>query len=51
VELNRLWEKLGFTKAGLIPKAGRLKRADGKGEEYVDAWMIYKSWEEDHGAS
>ncbi|TFK74002.1 acyl-CoA N-acyltransferase [Pluteus cervinus] len=42
----RLWERLGFTKAGLIPKAGRLKRKDGQGEEYVDAWVFYKSFEE-----
>ncbi|KAL4066176.1 hypothetical protein V8B97DRAFT_1894991 [Scleroderma yunnanense] len=40
----RLWDKLGFTKAGLIPKAGRLKRLDGNGEEYVDAWVYYKSF-------
>lgn len=40
----RLWENLGFTKAGLIPKAGRLKRMDGNGEEYVDAWIFYKSF-------
>lgn len=41
---NRIWESLNFTKAGLIPKAGRLKRADGQGEEYVDAWVFYKSF-------
>jgi len=40
----RIWESLNFTKAGLIPKAGRLKRADGQGEEYVDAWVFYKSF-------
>lgn len=44
---QRLWEKLNFTKAGLIPKAGRLRRSDGPGEEYVDAWVFYKSFEED----
>ncbi|KAH7927450.1 hypothetical protein BV22DRAFT_1103676 [Leucogyrophana mollusca] len=43
----RLWEKLDFKKAGLIPKAGRLKRKDGLGEEYVDAWVFYKDFEED----
>ncbi|KAE9411598.1 hypothetical protein BT96DRAFT_961431 [Gymnopus androsaceus JB14] len=43
----RLWERLGFTKAGRIPQAGRLKREDGKGEEYVDAWVVYKSFVED----
>ncbi|PPQ98402.1 hypothetical protein CVT24_004081 [Panaeolus cyanescens] len=42
--LLRLWEKLGFSKAGLIPKAGRLRTKDGKGEEYVDAWVFYKSF-------
>ena len=41
---NRLWERLGFTKAGRIPRAGRLKRKDGNGEEYMDAWVIYKSF-------
>ncbi|KAF9565603.1 hypothetical protein CPC08DRAFT_629702 [Agrocybe pediades] len=40
----KLWENLGFTKAGRIPRAGRLRTADGKGEEYVDAWVIYKSF-------
>lgn len=43
----RLWERLGFIKAGLIPRAGRLRRADGDGEEYVDAWVIYKDFEEE----
>ncbi|KAF9243148.1 hypothetical protein BU15DRAFT_86550 [Melanogaster broomeanus] len=41
----RLWENLNFVKAGLIPKAGRLRRTDGPGEEYVDAWVFYKSFE------
>ncbi|KAF9228421.1 acyl-CoA N-acyltransferase [Gyrodon lividus] len=45
----RLWEKLNFTKAGLIPGAGRLKRTDGPGEEYVDAWVFYKSFEDVNG--
>jgi len=40
----RIWESLDFTKAGLIPKAGRLKRVDGQGEEWVDAWVFYKSF-------
>ncbi|KAJ7106053.1 hypothetical protein C8R43DRAFT_218374 [Mycena crocata] len=43
----KLWEGLNFTKAGLIPKAGRLRRKDGNGEEYVDAWVIYKSFVDD----
>jgi GNAT superfamily N-acetyltransferase len=37
----RLWEKLGFSNVGRIPEAGRLKRKDGKGEEYVDAWVVH----------
>jgi len=43
----KLWERLNFTKAGLIPRAGRLKRKDGNGEEYVDAFVFYKSFLED----
>lgn len=42
----RLWEALGFTKAGLIPNAGHLKK-EGGGEEYVDAIVFYKSFVED----
>jgi len=41
----RLWETLGFTKAGLIPNAGRLKK-EGGGEEYVDAIVFYKNFVE-----
>ena len=40
----RLWEGLGFTKAGRIPRAGRLRTKDGEGEEYIDAWVFYKSF-------
>jgi len=40
----KLWESLGFTKAGRIPRAGRLRTKDGEGEEYVDAWVFYKSF-------
>ncbi|KAF5393361.1 hypothetical protein D9757_000521 [Collybiopsis confluens] len=43
----RIWERLGFTKAGCIPQAGRLRRANGEGEEYVDAWVIYKNFVKD----
>ncbi|KAF7799918.1 hypothetical protein EIP86_011161 [Pleurotus ostreatoroseus] len=43
----KLWEALNFTKAGRIPRAGRLKKADGSGEEYVDAWVFYKRFGED----
>ncbi|KAJ6497704.1 hypothetical protein C8R45DRAFT_822753 [Mycena sanguinolenta] len=45
----RLWEGLGFKKAGLIPKAGRLRRKDGNGEEYVDAFVFYKSFVDEDG--
>ncbi|KAH8093932.1 hypothetical protein BXZ70DRAFT_1072745 [Cristinia sonorae] len=41
----RLWEGLGFTIAGRIPRAGRLRTADGSGEEYVDAWVFYKRFD------
>jgi len=41
----KLWESLGFAKAGLIPNAGRLKKeASEPGEEYVDAIIYYKSF-------
>ncbi|KAJ6593514.1 hypothetical protein B0H19DRAFT_919259 [Mycena capillaripes] len=46
----KLWEGLNFKKAGLIPKAGRLRRKDGNGEEYVDAWVFYKSFVDEDGA-
>ncbi|KIJ51320.1 hypothetical protein M422DRAFT_26737 [Sphaerobolus stellatus SS14] len=43
----RIWEGLGFSKVGRIPSAGRLKRqGELEGEEYVDAWVVYKSFEE-----
>lgn len=37
----RLWTKLGFTNIGRIPEAGRLRKADRDGEEYVDAWVVH----------
>lgn len=37
----RLWTKLGFVNIGRIPEAGRLKKAGGDGEEYVDAWVVH----------
>ncbi|TFK51083.1 hypothetical protein OE88DRAFT_1630569 [Heliocybe sulcata] len=40
----RIWEALGFEKAGRIPRAGRMKRKNGEGEEYVDAWVFYKNF-------
>uniref|UniRef100_A0A0G4I973 N-acetyltransferase domain-containing protein n=1 Tax=Chromera velia CCMP2878 TaxID=1169474 RepID=A0A0G4I973_9ALVE len=36
----RLWEKLGFKKIGLIPRAGRLK-----GLGFVDAWQYHMEFE------
>ncbi|KAI0359638.1 hypothetical protein OH77DRAFT_1395107 [Trametes cingulata] len=41
----KLWEALDFTKAGRIPRAGRLRKADGSGEEYVDAWVFYRRFD------
>ena len=43
---DRIWESLGFTKAGRIPAAGRLRKKDENGEEFVDAWVFYKSFTE-----
>ncbi|KAF5322258.1 hypothetical protein D9619_001692 [Psilocybe cf. subviscida] len=40
----KLWERLGFSKAGRIPRAGRLRTKDGNGEEFIDAWVFYKSF-------
>lgn len=40
----RIWDQLGFQRVGEIPKAGRLRTADGSGEEYVDAVVIHKSF-------
>ena len=37
----RIWEKLGFQNIGRIPEAGRIKKANGEGEEFVDAWVVY----------
>ncbi|KAK4054762.1 hypothetical protein OIV83_000686 [Microbotryomycetes sp. JL201] len=37
----KIWDQLGFTRAGLIPKAGLLKTVDGKAEEYVDAVVFH----------
>jgi hypothetical protein len=43
----RIWDSLGFTRAGLIPRAGRLRRADGNGEEWVDSIIYYRSFVEE----
>jgi L-amino acid N-acyltransferase YncA len=40
----KLWDTLGFQRVGLIPQAGRLRTADGSGEEYVDAVVVHKSF-------
>jgi RimJ/RimL family protein N-acetyltransferase len=40
----RLWDKLGFQRVGLIPKAGLLKTGPNGAEEYVDAVVVYKSF-------
>ena len=40
---TRIWDSLGFVRAGLIPRAGRLRRSDGNGEEWVDAIIYYRS--------
>ncbi|KAG8932129.1 hypothetical protein FRC01_000243 [Tulasnella sp. 417] len=39
------WYRLGFTRIGVIPKAGRLLQPDGS-ESYIDANIIYKSFDE-----
>lgn len=40
-----MWESLGFTKAGLIPRAGRLRTTEGTEEEFVDAHVFYKRFD------
>ncbi|KAH9067598.1 hypothetical protein EDB87DRAFT_1671649 [Lactarius vividus] len=40
----RIWDSLGFVRAGLIPRAGRLRREDGSGEEWYDAVIYYRSF-------
>ncbi|GHJ87171.1 hypothetical protein NliqN6_3573 [Naganishia liquefaciens] len=41
-----IWDSLGFSRVGLIPKAGRLKTGPNGEEEYVDAVVIWKSFVE-----
>lgn len=36
----KIWDGLGFQRAGLIPGAGKLKGKDGAEDEYVDA-IVY----------
>lgn len=50
--ITSTWEKFGATKVGIIPRAGRLRRADGSGEEYVDICVLYKDFypDEDRGS-
>jgi hypothetical protein len=47
ISLTRIWDRLGFEKVGRIPNAGKLKRReeDGGGDEYVDAWVVYKDFD------
>ncbi|TDL23015.1 hypothetical protein BD410DRAFT_897860 [Rickenella mellea] len=40
----RLWESLKFQKIGLIPRAGRVARPDGRGVDFVDAITYYKDF-------
>lgn len=40
----RIWDALGFTRVGLVPRAGRMRRADGNGEEWVDSVIYYRSF-------
>ena len=39
-----VWEKNGFAKVGTVPNAGRLRTGPGGAEEYVDAFVLYKSF-------
>jgi ribosomal protein S18 acetylase RimI-like enzyme len=41
-----IWDRLGFTRAGLIPEAGRLKSGPEGQEELVDAVVIYKRFDD-----
>jgi RimJ/RimL family protein N-acetyltransferase len=42
----RIWDQLGFTRAGLIPKAGRLKsKVEGGEDEYVDAIVYHHGFQ------
>ena len=47
----KIWDSLGFTRAGLVPKAGRLRKVPGAGpeqdseeEEYVDAILFWRDF-------
>ena len=45
VASSKIWDSLGFERAGLIPGAGRLKSLQEGGEDdYVDAIVYYKSF-------
>ncbi|UZJ57517.1 hypothetical protein CBS101457_006837 [Exobasidium rhododendri] len=41
----RIWKSLGFCTVGTIPGAGLLRTADGKGEVFVDAYVIHGDFE------
>ncbi|GAA5922300.1 Spt10p [Sporobolomyces koalae] len=44
----KIWDALGFKRAGLIPKAGLLKNQAGDGEEYVDAIVFHYDFTTSH---
>ncbi|CAI2173330.1 5940_t:CDS:2 [Funneliformis geosporum] len=44
----KLWREFNFKEIGRIPKAGRLKKVDGNGEEFVDAIMFYYDFEKNN---
>ncbi|WVF71277.1 hypothetical protein IAT40_006080 [Kwoniella sp. CBS 6097] len=39
-----IWDSLGFQRIGKIPQVGCLKTGPNGSEEYVDAYVIYKSF-------
>lgn len=39
-----IWKSLGFQQVGCIPNAGRLKSGPNGEEQYVDAYVIHKSF-------
>ncbi|KDE09755.1 hypothetical protein MVLG_00155 [Microbotryum lychnidis-dioicae p1A1 Lamole] len=45
----KIWDSLGFQRAGLIPNAGLLKKAEGEGEEYVDAIVFHYNFMKTEG--
>lgn len=43
----RIWDRLGFSRIGVVPEAGLLRRSEeeGGGEVYVDAYAVYKKFD------